>query len=188
MKKLCGGLIIIGLLFTLSTTAFGLPSGELIGTFDGNDNDSSLVQAKIEEWAAGEGIEIDLTNFELYEKFEVDENETEGSNPLDLDYTEKKDGNEPISGTWNSGDTAISFYSIKAGTSWELYWLETAATSGMWTTTNTLGGKGLSHFSAWKSDVKPPPPSTAIPEPSTVLLRGAGLLVLVGLGRKRLKK
>jgi PEP-CTERM motif len=93
------------------------------------------------------------------------------------------------SGTWNSFPTPINFFSLKAGSGksgggFALYYIDEpgGVTSGVWDTSWNLGGKDISHITLWDTGNNP------VPEPTTMLLFGAGLVGLAGFGRKKFKK
>lgn len=50
------------------------------------------------------------------------------------------------------------------------------------------GGIGVFHYFGLARAVRPGDVSAPVPEPSTMLLLGAGLVVLLGFGRKKLFK
>jgi len=112
----------------------------------------------------------------------------------DTDNTVWENNNNPgftgdfsgSSGTWNaSGSTQLNnsiFYSIKAGSDnsgggFELYFAN-GDTSGTWNTSG-LSNHGLSHVSFWAAENNP------VPEPTTMLLFGLGLLGVAGVSRKK---
>jgi len=104
------------------------------------------------------------------------------------------------SGTWSivnpQPDQAISFYSVKGGNEYALYYVNPALTTGEWITEhllnnlNNLNNPTISHFSGViASTPLPPPPggTDAVPEPATMILLGFGLIGLAGIGRRTRK-
>lgn len=95
------------------------------------------------------------------------------------------------SGTWSTINPmgAISAYSVKAGNYYALYLLEQAESTGSWSTFDIwrFGGPGtggndslqISHFTGYN-------PTASVPEPASMILFGAGLVVF-GFARKFIK-
>ncbi len=94
------------------------------------------------------------------------------------------------SGDWWADDSLSGiplYYSLKAGQEFELYKTD-GDLEGLW---DTLGitnkydkARRLSHISFWTSEGS----SAPIPEPSTALLFGLGLLAFAGFARKKTLK
>ncbi|MBU0994428.1 MAG: PEP-CTERM sorting domain-containing protein [Proteobacteria bacterium] len=175
MKKLY--IILTNLVFVLAISSATVlaytNSGTYIGTFEGNDNpvqDLATVESQIEAFL---GYNIDLN---YYAK--VDAPST-GGGTLTLTYE-----NDNKSGTWTTTDP-VSFYTVKASNSYAIYYEDPATTSGTWSTIDILNGGGrtpdLSHLSTWFLNVT----VTPVPEPSTLLLSGFGLLLAAGLIKRR---
>lgn len=185
MKKIYNILILVTcLIVILSSPGFTLTydnSGTLLGIFSGNDNVLSDVYSNIINSPSYTGPTFTLTDFEFYAK--VDEpavTTTEGTGTLSVTYT---DGRQ--SGTWTSGDP-LNFYSLKASNKYALYWENPSSSTGTWSTIDLLntGHNGetltLSHISGYTA--------SPVPEPTTMLLLGSGLIGLAGVGRKKFKK
>ena len=135
-----------------------------LGTFPGNDSEANV------EAALG-GL-VDLT---LYDK-------SDGGPDLTVFLPSPPDGD--LAGTWDVIDDNVSipYMTVKASNSFALYQFNPAQNTGDWTTANITnqGGQqpGLSHLSLWTA------PITAVPEPGSWLLIGAGLIAL-GYFRQR---
>jgi len=152
-------------------------SGYLVGTFDGNDNG---IVSLAEQYLRTSFDSYVLDKVEYEDGFFMPE---EGS-PGVFSATADEDG---LSGTWTCvAPYELGFYSVKAGNSWALYFVDPAQSSGLWSTIHITVGRGnqpeISHLSAVASTGAPP-----VPEPATILLFGSGLIGLAGL-RKKLSK
>ena len=173
--------IIFATIFWVFFTAINVFATTIwLGTLSGNDPSSpSADVSDLESYLAQKGYNVDL---EFYAKVEFpSEATTDGSGELTLDYVLSADG-ESRSGTWYTDDE-ISLFSVKTGKSYALYWLDPAATSGTWNTSD-LSDKGISHFSAWTVVTEAPPRLYPNPEPTTVLLFGFGLLGIARISRR----
>jgi hypothetical protein len=192
--------VVLVLSVLTATNAFALQnSGEYMFTLPGNDpsspaKDQEELERVIESWFLNVKGVIKDVELEFYAK--VDQGSpttTEGFGDLTLTY---ENGNSD-SGKWGTWETeeAIDFYSVKAGRGYAVYWVDPSATAGTWNTGDRYG-KDISHLSTWKNvgggisvpptDVSVPPADpSAVPEPSTVLLLGIGLIGLLAVRRKR---
>ena len=127
------------------------------------------------------------------DKVDVPDGSNSGSD-TNGDLTVTWDANH-LSGTWSvTGTDEVSFYTVKAATEWALYYVDPSQLNGIWTTEHLLtpNGRnipGISHLSAVMTDPgDPPPPQNPIPEPTTMLLLGTGLVGFAGMSRKKYKK
>ncbi len=116
-----------------------------------------------------------INSFDEYSK--VDSPNTDNS-ILSVTY-----GTDNKTGTWSS-DVAVQFYTVKGADEWALYWLDLdGLMSGNWSTQHILNnGKqqpSISHLTVWNSTTTP------VPEPTTLLLFGAGIAGLALYRRKR---
>ncbi|MFW5810956.1 MAG: PEP-CTERM sorting domain-containing protein, partial [Thermodesulfobacteriota bacterium] len=161
-------------------------SGEYLFTVTDpkNDNVNQWSQddtsALIEE--INNRIDPDISKLDPLGKYDVDTDAFEGLEFAFFDNGDLK------SGTWNTGGTQIESYTVKGANEWALYWLYGGASEGKWSTEHlsTPNGKNipeLSHLTLWNSDQNAAP----VPEPSTIVLLGVGLMGILGAGRK-LKK
>lgn len=100
---------------------------------------------------------------------------------FEFTVTEKKDGVEPIAGTWKytpgAGDPAITAYAVKAGKGYNLFTNLTPdeALGGGWYTPDR---KGISHITFFDTGMSPVP----LPAGGLLLLGALGAL---GLMRRR---
>jgi hypothetical protein len=146
-----------------------------LGLFDGNDDVTSVKSAIL----SATGSNVDVT---LYDK-------SDGAPALTAFTPNLLDGN--LSGTWDVLDNsiAISYLSVKASDRFTLYAYNPAVNFGDWSTANILNKPGtqpqLSHLSLWlASSTETQAP---VPEPSTVMLLGGGILGILSWSRLRNK-
>ncbi len=146
-------------------------SGDFIAAFEGNDSNQL---PELQDWLITYGgYDSSLV---LSESFN----------------DEYGDSQATKSGTWDTGSVPIMFYAVKAADAFAIYSVNPMASSGTWSTydlwirgANGVGeGAGalvVSHINGYTG-------SAPVPEPATLLLMGAGLFGLAGMGRKKLKK
>jgi len=95
------------------------------------------------------------------------------------------------SGTWETTSPyyLLEFYIVKADNNYAVYYVKDGAATGSWSTydlwSSGFGGKEaleISHFNGYFTDNTG---NTSVPEPTTMVLFGAGLIGLAGLRRRR---
>lgn len=197
MKKL-RMLLIVALVLAFATAAFAVPivnnpfdsveqlsggiaygyyqnSGSWLFTVEGNDNNVTQVETLLQGMPGYEDVELMFADVIF-------------TNYNNAGMTSELATN---SGTWavNPATSTIEFYSVKAGNSFAMYSVNPAESTGSWSTYDLwLAGEGgregveISHFTGFN------PRTTSVPEPSTLLLFGSGLLGLGFFGRKKFRK
>lgn len=135
--------------------------------------------------------ETDLTNLlnfylnatDTYSFIKVDVEEEDVS-PNSNGYLSVTFSADLKTGTWTlSGNLETTFYSVKGGTGYALYYVNPGQATGEWTTAHLLNNGGnipaISHLTAQ---------TQPIPEPTAMLLLGSGLAGLAMIGRRRKAK
>ncbi|MBW2740133.1 MAG: PEP-CTERM sorting domain-containing protein [Deltaproteobacteria bacterium] len=196
MKKFLMFLCAITLVFGMVGSASAIPilndgseiaiqldgNGESYGTYI-NSGDFLFIESGNNEGNNLEAVELLVEGALGYGADEFDLTVT-----TSVSYSTDDGGN---TGTWeanSSPDAVISFYVVKAANAYAMYFVNPAEGTGSWSTfdlwADGYGGADLeiSHYTGYNSTTAP------VPEPSTILLMGSGLLGLVGYNRKRFSK
>ena len=166
-------------------------SGFYLGTFEGNtDNGGSatrmlaLVDRYVEYYNEKKGL-----NYQSGAVYKVDKPEKSTSNsltsgPLTVTWDL---ANGSKNGTWQFSDASnltLGFYAVKGAREFSLYFVDPATNYGEWSTIHlkTPNGKNtpeISHFSGLAGV------PMVVPEPSSLLLLGIGLIGLGVVARRR---
>ena len=147
---------LIGSGFT-SEAAASAVFGELLGVFEGNDSEASLLLDLGVEAIRLDRVEAPATR----------------SGGLSISTLTTKDGDEPICGEWDYvGLPEVDLIVVKAGNLYAAYRhdgtiTDARSSSGLWDTSQ-LDNKELSHLTAYR----------VVPEPATAVLLGMGAALL----------
>ncbi|MGB5323797.1 MAG: VPLPA-CTERM sorting domain-containing protein [Pseudomonadales bacterium] len=158
----CRLLCLISCLSFSNFTSAAVVLGNLVGVASGNDSEAAIL--------ADFGLVVD-------ELAKVDLPAT-SNDGLSIGSLVLNDDDEPISGDWAyAGPETVAYIVVKAGNQYALYDFTSAAMTnvGLWDTSD-LGDKGLSHLTAYSSNV--------IPVPAAAWLFGSGLIGLAAARRK----
>jgi len=148
-------------------------SGSLLGVHSGNANpsDPTDVQTYLNTLTGFSNVDLSILN----------------TDSIIVEFY----GSSGLSGTWSTAAAGynLEFYAVKAGNAYALYQVTPSDNYGSWSTydiwksglqgTGGNGGVEISHFVGYNPD------STPVPEPSTLLMLGAGLL---GLGMYKYRR
>jgi hypothetical protein len=144
--------VLIGFGFTSEAAACAV-FGELLGVFEGNDSEDSILLDLGVETIRLDRVEIPITS----------------SGGLSISTLTAKDGEEPICGEWDYvGLPEVDLIVVKAGSRYAAYRHDGAidgatSSSGLWDTSQ-LDNKELSHLTAYR----------VVPEPATAVLLSMG--------------
>jgi len=148
--------VLIGSGFTSEAAAGGV-TGELLGVFEGNDSEDSIL------------LDLGVEAIRL-DRVELPEISSDGLSVL---VVTTRDGGEPIAGEWGYvGLSAVDLIVVKAGNLYGVYRYDVdigdaTSRSGLWDTSR-LDNKELSHLTAYR----------VVPEPATGVLLGMGIALL----------
>lgn len=160
-----------------TTFGFGTQIGEVYTTAsNGDDTITNAVLSILQT----EGYLNNSSTLDFLEK--IDDDNTSAPTLKVVGYDEV-DLFTSTYGGWEA-TPSINFWTIKAGNDFTLWTYGTSANEGYWTTTGLINDGDnqpeISYFAAFN-----PAP---IPEPTTMLLMGTGLVGLAGVSRRRKKK
>lgn len=159
-------------------------SGYYLGTVEGNTNTGDQPEDNVFiDIFSYYYLKLKSENFEFHATYKVDDvehkttPETEG--PLTVTWED-----DLKSGTWSlETPYEFGFYSVGIGTEFAIYYVEPTQSSGNWWTGHIENPGGqqpeISHF------VGATTTTTPVPEPSAMLLMGAGLFGIVAFGKRR---
>jgi hypothetical protein len=144
--------VLIGFGFASEAAACAV-FGELLGVFEGNDSEDSILLDLGVETIRLDRVELPITS----------------SGGLSISTLTAKDGDEPICGEWDYvGLPEVDLIVVKAGGRYAAYRhdgtiTDATSSSGLWDTSQ-LDNKELSHLTAYR----------VVPEPATGVLLGMG--------------
>ena len=155
-------------------------TGKYLGTVTGLPNDN---YTGIYDYLIGRFLDNPSYSVINIDKVDADTGSTgtETSGYLTVSWID--DGK---SGTWSTTPMLTNFYSIKGANEFALYYVDPAIGNGIWSTEHLLTPNStenkpeISHISA--STVAP------VPEPTTMLLSGLGLISMAAYLRRRKNK
>ena len=177
MKKITPIVVIIGIILLPMISSASII---YLGLGEGNDKYDEVVTTINNSPYFTGSKPVDIS---FYSKIDYPAGETE---KLSLTYaTDLK------SGKWSTKEP-IDFFTVKGANNFTVWWVNPSVSSGTWTTEWLTAGGGngnksaqqpaISHLSAWTMK------SVSIPEPSTMLLLGFGLLGIAFFRRQRIFK
>ena len=159
----------------------GLYSGVYMFTVTNPDNDNLTVSQLVDlSMIMSDYFDATTAPLTFYSKVEAPDTtaviETPPLPPMFVSYT------DTYTGTWSTEGVPVEYYTVKGANEFAIYWLEGGASEGDWSSEHVLKNDtspAMSHVSTFNAAPAP------VPEPSTLLLLGAGISGLVFFRRKK---